>query len=69
MFREVHPAAPPWPDAPGAYLQLSEAYEDEAAKVRKLGWPVAQQPSHHLAPLTEPERVAARLCEMLDQFR
>jgi hypothetical protein len=69
MFREVHPAAPRWPDAPGAYLQLSEAYDDEAAKARKLGWPVAQQPSHHLAPLTEPERVTARLCELLDQLR
>lgn len=69
MFREVHPAAPRWPDAPGAYLQLSEAYEDEAAKARKLGWPVTLQPSHHLAPLTEPGRVAARLCELLDQLR
>jgi hypothetical protein len=69
MFREVHPAAPQWPDAPGAYLQLSEAYEDEAARARKLGWPVTAQPSHHLAPLTEPEQVAALLCGLLDQLR
>lgn len=69
MFREVHPAVLPWPDAPGAYLRLSEAYEDEAAKARKRGWPVTAQPSHHLAPLTEPRRVSARLCELLDQLR
>jgi hypothetical protein len=69
MFREVHPAAPRWPDAPGAYLQLSEAYEDEAAKARKLGWPVAEHPGHHLALLTEPGRVAARLCELLGRLR
>jgi hypothetical protein len=68
MFREVHPAAPPWPDALGAYLQLSEAYEDEAAKARKLGWPVAEHPGHHLALLTEPGRVAARLCELLGRL-
>jgi hypothetical protein len=69
IFQEVHPPAPHWPDAPAAYLQLSEAYQDEAAKARKLGWPVAQQPSHHLAPLTESERVAAALCELLGQLR
>jgi hypothetical protein len=68
MFREVHPAAPQWPDALGAYLQLSEAYEDEAAEARKLGWPVAEYPGHHLALLTEPGRVAARLCELLGRL-
>jgi hypothetical protein len=46
MFEEVHPPAPQWPDAPAAYLQLSEAYQDHAAKARELGWPVTQQASH-----------------------
>ncbi len=37
MFAEIYPPAPRWPDAPAAYLQLSEAYEDQAARARELG--------------------------------
>ena len=40
MFEEVHPPAPHWPDAPAAYLQLSEACADQAAQARHRGWPV-----------------------------
>ena len=65
MFTEVHPPVPRWPAAPGAYLQLSEAYEDQAARARELGWPVARRPSHHLALLTEPGPVADSLCDLL----
>jgi hypothetical protein len=68
MFEEVHPPAPQWPDAQAAYLQLSEAYEDEAAKARELGWPVAQRMSHHLASLTDSALVAESLRELLDQL-
>jgi hypothetical protein len=69
MFREVHPPAPPWPNPPAAYLQLSEAYEDEADKARKLGWPVAQQSGHHLTPLTEPGLIADSIRKLLDRLR
>jgi hypothetical protein len=69
MFEEVHPPAPRWPDAPTAYLQLSEAYADQAARARELGWPVAQLMSHHLAPLTHPALVAESLHELLGQLR
>ena len=69
MFEEVHPPAPQWPDAPAAYLQLSEAYQDEAARTRELGWPVAERMSHHLAPLTHSSQVAESLRELLDQLR
>ena len=65
MFTEVHPPVPRWPTAPAAYLQLSEAYEDQAARARELGWPVAQRMTHHLALLTEPGMVAVALCELL----
>src|SRR5580704_12796818 len=65
MFEEVHPPAPLWPDAPGAYLLLSEAYQDQAARARELGWPVAQQMSHHLALVTEPGRIAGSLRELI----
>jgi pimeloyl-ACP methyl ester carboxylesterase len=65
MLEEVHPPAPGWPTAPGGYLQLSEAYEGEAARARELGWPVRQMLSHHLALLTEPGRVARELRELI----
>jgi hypothetical protein len=69
MFEEVQPPVPQWPDAPAAYLQLSEAYEDQAAKARELGWPVAERMSHHLAPLTDSALVAKSLRELLGQLR
>ena len=58
MFEEIHPSVPGWPNASGGYLQLSEAYEDEAARASELGWPVRKRLSHHLALLTEPGQVA-----------
>jgi hypothetical protein len=69
MFEEVHPPAPGWPDAPAAYLQLSEAYQDQAARARELSWPVAERMSHHLAPLTHAALVAESLHELLGQLR
>jgi hypothetical protein len=67
MFEEIHPAAPHWPDARAAYLQLSEAYADQAAQVRQRGWPVMQLVSHHLAPLSDPGLVARSLRELISQ--
>ena len=67
MVGEVHPLVPGWPAVPAAYLQLSEAYEGQAARARELGWPVAQLMTHHLALLTEPVRVAGALCELLSR--
>ena len=69
MFGEVQPAAPHWPGAPAAYLLLSEAYEDQAARARELGWPVTELASHHLAPLTDPGPVAESLRELLSQLQ
>ena len=68
MFPEIHPPAPRWPPARGAYLQLSDAYDDEAARARELGWPVTKQLSHHLAMLTEPSLIAGSLLELLGQL-
>jgi pimeloyl-ACP methyl ester carboxylesterase len=65
MLEEDYPPAPGWPDAPGGYLQLSEAYDGEAGRARELGWPVRQLPSHHLTLLTEPSRVARELRELI----
>lgn len=67
MLEEIYPPAPEWPDAPGGYLQLSEAYEGDAARARELGWPVRQLPSHHLALLADPGRVTRELRELIGQ--
>ena len=69
MFAETHPPAPQWPDAPAGYLQLSGAYQDQAAKARELGWPVTQQMSHHLALLTQPGQVTESLRGLIGQLR
>ena len=68
MFEEIHPPTPGWPNAPGGYLQLSEAYDDEAARARELGWPVRRQLSHHLALLTEPGQVAREVRKLIGQL-
>ena len=68
MFEEIYPPTPGWPNAPGGYLQLSEAYEDEAARAREFGWPVRRQLSHHLALLTEPGRVACEVRKLIGQL-
>jgi pimeloyl-ACP methyl ester carboxylesterase len=68
MLEETYPPVPGWPAAPGAYLQLSEAYAAEAASARELGWPVRQQLSHHLALLTEPGPIARELRTLIGQL-
>jgi hypothetical protein len=65
MLEEIHPPAPGWPTAPCGFLQLSEAYDGDAATARELGWPVRQRLSHHLALLTEPGQVARDLRELI----
>lgn len=47
--------------APCAYLQLSGAYEDEAARAVRYGWPVVRLPLNHLAGLTQPAAVTGAL--------
>jgi pimeloyl-ACP methyl ester carboxylesterase len=68
MLDETYPPAPGWAAARGGYLQLSEAYQGDAAAAGELGWPVRQQLSHHLALLTEPDQVACGICEVIGQL-
>jgi hypothetical protein len=50
--------APPEPmQTPAAYLQLSEAYRDDADAAAARGWPVERLALHHLAVLTHPAAV------------
>ena len=45
-----------------------QAYDDEAARARDLGWPVRELPSHHLALLTQPGQVAREIRELIGQL-
>lgn len=57
-----------WP-GPAGYLQLSEAYVDDAAQAEALGWPVRRLATHHLAPATDADTVAGALLELLADVR
>ncbi|WP_374468614.1 hypothetical protein [Phenylobacterium sp.] len=58
-FEEPAPEADQ--DGPAAYLRLSGAYETEAMLAGRRGWPVVSLPLNHLAPVTQPQPVAAAL--------
>lgn len=68
MFEEVEPSAAGWPDAPCAYLRLSESYQDDAERAKALGWPVTELRSNHLAMLNDPEQVVDALLELARQL-
>ena len=68
MVEEAYPPTAGWPAAAGGYLQLSEAYHDQAAQARELGWPVRVQLSHHLALLTQPGQVASEIRSLIGQL-
>jgi pimeloyl-ACP methyl ester carboxylesterase len=53
---------------PAAYLQLSSAYDADAAAAMRLGWPVRRLHTHHLAAATEPELVADALLGLLAEL-
>jgi hypothetical protein len=55
-----------WDAIPGAYLLLSEGYEDSAAAARARGWPVLERLSDHLAPVTDPVAVADAVADLAD---
>lgn len=58
MFEEALPVVPGWPDAPCAFLRLSEAYAGEAELATDMGWLTAEMRGHHLSILSHPRRVA-----------
>ncbi|GEM_PF-396881 len=62
-FTEPAPAAT-WSGASG-YLLLSEAYRDDAERMRHAGVPVVTYLSDHLAMLTQPAAVATALRDLV----
>jgi len=60
-YEQVLPIEPGWTDLPCGYLTFSRGYEQEMAKARTRGWPVAEAPGEHLHMLVDPAAVGAAL--------
>lgn len=68
LYQEVITVPDDWPEAPCAYLQLSEHYPSAAGEAERLGWPRRRLRGHHLLPLCEPGSVADELVELVDEI-
>jgi hypothetical protein len=62
---EPLPVVEPWPDAPCAFLQFSEAYQFAADEAQALGWPVRHLPGSHFHHLVDERGVADALLALL----
>ncbi|WP_020669324.1 alpha/beta fold hydrolase [Amycolatopsis nigrescens] len=60
-------AAPVVAAPPSAYLQLSEPYAPVADEAGRRGWPVLRERADHLAMLTNPDRIAGLLHELVQR--
>lgn len=63
-FEEAIPVPGGWTEWHCSYLRLSEAYDDELGRARRLGWPTASLPSHHLGIVTDPGLVLDSILEL-----
>jgi hypothetical protein len=61
FYAEQVPVPSSWPPPRVGYLQLSPAYEADAAEAREHGWPVRTRPGMHLDLATSPAEVAAEI--------
>lgn len=64
FFTEPLPLPEDWPDAPCAYVQLSDGYATEARSAELRGWPVRVVHGHHFWALTQPRELAAAIVEI-----
>ena len=61
FYAEPVPVPASWPPARVGYLQLSPAYDDDAAEAAARGWPVRTLAGQHLDLATRPTEVAAEI--------
>jgi hypothetical protein len=65
FFTEPLPVPEDWPDAPCAYLQLSDAYAAAAHTADLRSWVVRRQDTHHLWAMSHPHDFARVLAELV----
>lgn len=63
-FREPLPSFAGWPDAPCAYLRLSEGYDRAAEQARSKGWAYREFDAGHFHMLVDPAAVAGTLLHL-----
>lgn len=61
LFDETISVPAAWPDAPCAYLRLSQTYDRDATAAARLGWDVRSFDTGHLHMLVDPEAMAGAL--------
>lgn len=66
FFTEPLPVPEDWPDAPCAYLKLSDAYAAAARTAELRGWPVRRLRVSHFWSLTHPAQFASELADVLE---
>lgn len=59
------PVGSGWEPHVRGYVQLSDAYDAEAAEARQRGWQVVPVPGRHLDLLRRPEPVARAVLDLL----
>jgi hypothetical protein len=64
FLRAPTPSFTEWQTLAKGYLRLGKAYDGEAARAAEKGWPVERAALHHLAIITEPDRVAVMLIDL-----
>lgn len=65
LYDVAVPAPAGWEPALRGYLQLSPAYDDEAAQAEERGWHTMALPGQHLDLLTDPGPVARAVLALL----
>ena len=69
FYAEAVPVPASWPPARVGYLQLSPAYDADAAEAAARGWPVRSLPGRHLDLATRPAEVAAEILALAGAAR
>lgn len=68
VYQEPIPVFAGWPEAPVGYLRFGDnpAYDADAARAEREGWPVSRLEGTHFHLLVDWEAVADKLVEMAD---
>lgn len=66
-FEQTLPEPVLWKSIPCGYLQFSRAYDDQADRAGRAGWPVVLLPGGHLHQVVDPYRVADVLLQLVAQ--
>jgi hypothetical protein len=67
-FESTVPIPQGWDKMPGAYLAFGDTYATERDQARQRGWPVSTLSGGHLAMLTDPDKVAGELVDLVRGF-